>query len=352
ISTRRRPRDIAKGHAQVGSVTRQLDYPPRLALAQTPTPLHPLRRFCARHDLPLIWLKRDDLTGSVLGGNKIRKLEFTLAQAQQEGCDVLLTCGGVQSNHCRATALLGAQLVFDVHLILRGEEQTPADGNLLLDQLAGATISYHTAADIQANLDDIFAHLMQEYAEQGRKPFVIPIGASDAIGVWGYIAACEELANDFATHAIQPRHIVSATGSGGTQAGLTAGSYLFDLGAQVWGINVCDDEEYFLQKVGSDLRDWQQRYDVSIDLEQLPIRVIDGYVGAGYARASDSVLETIHELARLEGIVFDPVYTGKAFAGMVQELQAGRFGDGDCVFIHTGGVFGLYPYKEQLRNIL
>ena len=333
-------------------MTRQLDYPPRLALAQTPTPLHPLRRFCAQHDLPLIWLKRDDLTGSVLGGNKIRKLEFTLAQAQQEGCDVLLTCGGVQANHCRATALLGAQLGFDVHLILRGAEQALADGNLLLDQLAGATISYYAAADFQANLDAIFAQLMQDYAEQGRKPFTIPTGASDAIGVWGYVAACDELADDFAKHKIQPRHIVSATGSGGTQAGLTAGSCLFDLGAQVWGINVCDDEAYFMHKVGSDLHDWQQRYEVAVELEKLSIRVIDGYVGAGYGKASNEVLKTIHEVDRMEGIVFDPVYTGKAFNGMVQELKAGRFGDGDCVFIHTGGVFGLYPYKEQLRNIL
>lgn len=333
-------------------MSRPFDYPPRLALAQTPTPLHPLRRFCAQHDLPLIWLKRDDLTGSVLGGNKIRKLEFTLAQAQQEGCDVLLTCGGVQSNHCRATALLGAQLGLDVHLILRGEEQSPADGNLLLDQLAGARISYHSAADFQANLDAIFAQLKQDYKSQGRSPFVIPTGASNGVGVWGYVAACEELASDFKSHAIAPQHIVSATGSGGTQAGLTAGTYLFDLGAQVWGINVCDDEAYFMNKIKADLQEWQQQYEIAIDLEQLSIGVVDGYVGAGYARASSDVFAMIHEVARLEGIVFDPVYTGKAFTGLVQELKAGRFGDGDCVFIHTGGVFGLYAYKDQLQVVL
>ncbi len=333
-------------------MTATVNYPSRLALAQTPTPLHPLRRFSAQHGLPTIWLKRDDLTGSVLGGNKIRKLEFTLAQARQEGCDVLLTCGGVQSNHCRVTALLGAQLGFEVRLVLRGKEQTPADGNLLLDQLAGAKISYHAVADYQANLAAIFGQLTRDYAAQGRKAFTIPVGASDAIGVWGYVAACEELSNDFASHAIQPRHIVSATGSGGTQAGLTAGAYLFDLGAQVWGINVCDDAAYFMHKVGSDLRDWQQRYEVALEVDQLSIRVIDGYVGAGYGKASNAVLETIHEVARLEGVVFDPVYTGKAFAGMVQELKNGRFGDGDCVFIHTGGVFGIYPYKEQLIDIL
>ncbi len=333
-------------------MTQPFDYPPRLTLAQTPTPLHPLRRFCAQHDLPSIWLKRDDLTGSVVGGNKIRKLEFTLAQAQQEGCDVLLTCGGVQSNHCRSTALLGAQLGFDVHLILRGEEQSPADGNLLLDQLAGAQISYISSAEYQNNIETIFAQLQQDYAAKGKKAFIIPTGASDGIGVWGYVAACEELVSDFKTHAIQPQHIFTATGSGGTQAGLMAGAYLFDLGAQVWGVNVCDDEAYFINKVGADLSDWQQRYDVAIDLEQLTVRVVDGYVGAGYAKASDDVLAMIHEVARLEGIVFDPVYTGKAFAGLVQELQAGRFGDGDCVFIHTGGVFGLYPYKQQFQAIL
>lgn len=332
-------------------MTPSFAYPPRLALAQTPTPLHPLRRFCAQHGLPLIWLKRDDLTGSVLGGNKIRKLEFTLAQAQREACDVLVTCGGVQSNHCRATALLGAQLGFAVHLVLRGAEQSPADANLLLDQLAGARISYYPAAEFQANLQAILSQLAQDYTAAGRKPFIIPTGASDGIGVWGYISACEELRDDFAAHAIQPRHIVSATGSGGTQAGLTAGAHLHNLGAQVWGINVCDDAAYFVNKVGSDLHEWQQRYAVAIDLAQLSIEVIDGYVGAGYAKASDAVLEMIHEVARLEGIVFDPVYTGKAFAGLVQELKAGRFADGDCVFIHTGGVFGLYCYRQQLENI-
>ena len=333
-------------------MSQRIDYPPRLALAQTPTPLHPLRRFCAQHDLPLIWLKRDDLTGSVLGGNKIRKLEFTLAKAQQEGCDVLLTCGGVQSNHCRTTALLGAQLGFDVHLILRGEEQSPADANLLLDQLAGAKISYYSTADFVANLAEIFAGLQQDYAAQGRKACVIPTGASDGVGVWGYIAACEELADNFKAHAIQPQHIITASGSGGTQAGLTAGTYLFGLGAQVWGVNVCDDEAYFMHKVKADLREWQQQYNIAIDLEQLSISVVDGYVGAGYARASNDVLAMIHDVARLEGIVFDPVYTGKAFTGLVQELKAGRFGDGDCVFIHTGGVFGLYAYKDQLQAIL
>lgn len=325
-----------------------LNYPPRLALACRNTPLQPLRRFCEAQGLPLIWVKRDDLTGSVTGGNKVRKLEFSLAKAQAAGADVIITCGGVQSNHCRATALLGAQLGFKVHLLLRGEQPAEPQANLLLDTVAGATISYHPASDYHRGLDQIFADTVAAYAKRGKTAFVIPTGASDAVGCWGYVAACEELAADFKQHQIQPQHIVTATGSGGTQAGLTAGAVLHALGATVHGINVCDDEAWFLSKVRQDLRDWQVHYDVAIDPEALDIRVVDGYVGPGYAKAEAPIFEMINSLARSEGLVLDPVYTAKAFYGMVQEMRAGRFGEGELVFIHTGGHLGLFAYPGEV----
>ncbi len=329
-----------------------LNIPPRLALAQLPTPLQPLDRISERLGGPRIWIKRDDLTGSVLSGNKVRKLEFTLAQARAEDCDTVITCGGLQSNHCRATALLCAQLGLHCHLILRGEPDGIADGNLLLDRLAGASIETYPAAEYQATLDDKLEQCRVRYAAAGRKAFVVPTGASDAIGVWGYVMACEELKADFAGAGIAPEHIVTATGSGGTQAGLTAGAALFALGAQVWGINVCDDEQWFLNKVAKDLDDWRRRYQLDIDTAALDVRVIDGYVGPGYARATREVFDTIAELARLEGIVLDPVYSGKAFHGLQEELRRGRFGDsGDIVFIHTGGVFGLFPQRDELAYL-
>ena len=167
--------------------------------------------------------------------------------------------------------------------------------------------------------------------------------------MWGYIAACQELADDFAKQQIKPAHIITATGSGGTQGGLTVGSELFGLDAKVWGINVCDNRQYFIDKVTDDVSQWIDWYKPAFALPQLQVNVIDGYVGAGYARCSAEVFETIKRLARTEGIVLDPVYTGKAFHGLIDQIGKGRFGDGgDVVFIHTGGLFGLFPQRDQL----
>ncbi|WP_372862150.1 1-aminocyclopropane-1-carboxylate deaminase/D-cysteine desulfhydrase [Spongiibacter sp.] len=322
--------------------------PPRLNLANLPTPLQALDRLQQQRPGPRIWLKRDDLTGCALSGNKIRKLEFNLAQAREEGCDTVISCGGLQSNHCRATALLCAQLGLHCHLILRGEPPAVGDGNLLLDQLAGAEISVYPPQQYQRELDQLLLHWQSHYQAQGRRAFVIPTGASDAIGVWGYFKASEELAADCQRSGISPRHIICATGSGGTQAGLSAGAHCYIPGAQVWGVNVCDDEAWFLNKVGHDLQDWQQRYHLDIDVGALSVKVIDGYVGPGYAKADEEVYRCIADLAACEGVVLDPVYTGKAFHAMLCERERGRFGDdGDIVFVHTGGIFGLFPHRQH-----
>lgn len=330
---------------------RQIDVP-RLSLAQLPTPLQPLNRLHDKIGGPKIWVKRDDLTGCTLSGNKIRKLEFSLAQAQAEGCEVVITCGGLQSNHCRATALLCAQLGLKCHLLLRGET-VEADGNYLLDQLAGATISCYPSVRYQQELTALLQQWQEHYHNTGRKAFVIPTGASDAIGVWGYFHASKELADDCEGANIRPRHVVCATGSGGTQAGLTAGCHYYLPEARVWGVNVCDDEAWFMHKVNQDIADWQQRYQLqSPEGEGYSVKVIDGYVGPGYAVAEECIFRTIAELAATEGLVLDPVYTGKAFHALLQELRAGRFGDsGDIVFVHTGGIFGVFPQRRGFHNL-
>lgn len=323
-------------------------YPERLSLAQTPTPLQKLSRISKSLQGPTIWVKRDDLTGSLLSGNKVRKLEFTLAQAQKEGADVLITCGGLQSNHCRATALLGAQLGIKVHLVLRGLPDDIADGNLLLDQLAGAKISTYAPAYYAKHLDNLLMETAEDYRNKGLKPFIIPTGASDDIGVWGYVNACNELRRDIEVHDIKPTHIIAATGSGGTQAGLTAGAFLYQLNADVLGMAVCDDEAYFHNKVMQDLSGWKKRYQLDIDLEALNIHVNDQYIGPGYAKADKAVFECIQWLASEEGIVLDPVYTGKAFYGMVSDIKAGKYrNSADIIFVHTGGIFGVFPQKDQ-----
>lgn len=324
-----------------------IDYPRRIGLARTPTPLQYLERASARwgrgHRL---WVKRDDLTGCTLSGNKVRKLEFITAHAIDNGFDTLITCGGLQSNHCRATAFAGAQLGLGVHLLLRGEAPAQPDGNFLLDRLAGAAVSCYPKRQYVAEIDHLFLHWQQHYADLGRRALAIPTGGSDGIGAWGYIAACEELAADFAAQRIERAHIVTASGSGGTQAGLSLGVAVHGLPAKVWGINVCDDEAYFLNKVKADAADWQRRYPQTPAVDIQPL-VLDGHVGEGYGIAGPEVFSLIAQLAALEGLVLDPVYTGKAFLGMLAEIDAGRFdGTLDIVFMHTGGIFGLFPQRS------
>ncbi|MBB3168219.1 D-cysteine desulfhydrase family protein [Simiduia aestuariiviva] len=333
-------------------------YPQRNHYALTPTPLQPLNRLKATLGLRArIWVKRDDLTGCHLSGNKIRKLEFLVAEAQAQGADTLITCGGVQSNHARATALLAAQEGMGCHLILRGDEPDQADGNLLLDHLAGAQVSFYPSHSFEANLTGYFEHWSNHYRQQGNKAYGIPTGGSNGTGLWGYIACAEELGAQLRAQGIQPSRIVCATGSGGTQAGLTLGAALCGLNAPVTGIAVCDDEAWFNRKVHEDWSSWQAQYAelalkncsaANLQLDQLNVHTLGQYVGPGYARADQDVFETIKLLARTEGLLLDPVYTGKAFYGMLQELQRGAWQDvDDILFVHTGGLFGVFPQRQE-----
>ena len=329
-----------------------ISFPRKLNLAHTPTPLQSLDRLSETIGGPRIWVKRDDLTGCAISGNKVRKLEFILAQAIEKGADTIITCGGVQSNHCRATAILGAQLGLKVHLILRGEEpKEKSSGNLFLDQLAGATISHYPVSEYK-QLPKLFKHWEQHYRNLGGAPFAIPTGASNGTGAWGYIACAQELAQDFQQHQISPSLIACATGSGGTQAGLTLGAEIFELEAPVLGIAVCDDEAYFQHKVREDMQAWQAEYQQPLDVNQLAIHVNAEHIGPGYAKATPEVFDTIKILAKTEGLILDPVYSGKAFHGLLEEIKAGHYLNDhhsqDIVFIHTGGIFGLFAQRDQL----
>jgi len=332
-----------------------IDYPQRLKLAQLPTPFYPMDRYRtelqkACSDVPRLWVKRDDLTGCLTSGNKVRKLEFLLAEAKSQGCDVLITSGGVQSNHCRAVAVLGAQLGFQVHLLLRLDREPECTGNLFLDELTGAEISYYSPQEF-SRLDHLFDHWQQHYAAKDLSSYSIPTGGSNGTGLWGYIAAAEELQQDFHAQNIKPHQIIHATGSGGTQAGLTLGCNLLGLYTEVLGYAVCDDRRYFEQKIRDDILSWREKYAASINFEDLKIQTDDQFIGPGYGIADPPVFELIKSLAKLEGIVLDPVYTGKAFYGMVETIKQGRFNtNDDIVFMHTGGFFGLLA-QQQLLNL-
>ncbi len=324
-------------------------FPRRLTLGQLPTPLHRLYRAENRwgkgHRL---WIKRDDLTGCLLTGNKVRKLEFIAAHALDNEFDTLLTCGAVQSNHCRATALVGAQLGLAVHLVLAGQSEDRPKGNLLLNQLSGAKISYYEKSEYKKNLDSILLEWEEYYTKNESRALVIPTGGSDGLGIWGYIRAAQELSEDFKRENIEKAHVVCATGSGGTQAGLLIGSELFDCSSTVWGVNVSDDADYFVRKIISDVDDLKSRSSSFNHIHPEP-RIIDGYVGGGYGKANSIIYQLISELASLEGIILDPVYTGKAFHGMITEIAKGRFsGSTDIIFIHTGGIFGYLANTEEV----
>ena len=329
-----------------------IPWPDRMQLANLPTPMTRLERFPGLPADVEVWIKRDELTGLEVSGNKIRKLEFSLAEAQRQGCDTIITCGGLQSNHCRATAILATRLGFKAHLILRGESPEVAQGNLLLDRLSGAEITYLPASEWRGH-PELAQRLQQDYAAAGRSAFFIPTGASDEIGLWGYIAACEELQNDFERLDLKPDYIVCATGSGGTQGGLLVGRELLGMPGEVVAFNVSDDADYFEQKILEDVSLWSQRYKIDFDAKSLPIKTVEGYLGPGYGKAGPEVFDTIAELARSDGLYLDPVYTGKAFHGMVSELNHGASGQlpgaRQVVFIHTGGLFGVFPQNQYFN---
>lgn len=330
------------------------DYPPRLKLAQTPTPFYALDRFreylqADNNVVPRIWIKRDDVTGCLTSGNKVRKLEFLLAEARNKGCTTLITSGGIQSNHCRAVAVLGAQLGFNVHLLLRLDREPESVGNLFLDQLMGAKISLYSQQEF-TQLDQIFSHWQEHYQNLGASAYAIHTGGSNATGLWGYIAGAEELQQDFIREGISPSVLIHATGSGGTQAGLTVGFDRLGSDITINAYAVCDDADYFYNKVLQDINDWKIKYSVTVETGPDSILTNDKYVGPDYGIADPEVFDLIKKVAQLEGVVLDPVYTGKAFYGMVEDLRQGYFNnESDIVFLHTGGLFGLLAQQQLLE---
>ena len=332
--------------------------PPRLALARTPTPLE-FRPQISREAGVEIYIKRDDLTGMALSGNKIRKLEFILAEAQAQGADTVLTCGGAQSNHARATAVAAAKLGLACRLILRTADPAAPPGptgNILLERLAGAQIVWITPQEYKQR-EIIYQREEALLRRQGRKPYSIPEGASSALGAWGYIRAMAELAEDMARlpgGLERPTTIVVAAGSGGTAAGLILGARLAGLNAHIAAINVCDDRGYFLDAIGSICEACIATYGLDMRFERKrDIDIRDGYVGRGYALSRPEELALVIDLARREGLFLDPVYTGKAFFGLRQELKRDPrcFGE-RIIFIHTGGLFGLFPQATEIGPLL
>jgi D-cysteine desulfhydrase len=327
--------------------------PARVPLANLPTRGHWLRFDPGAR----IWMKRDDHTGSELTGNKVRKLEYLLAEAQAQRATHVITCGGEQSNHARATALAAARLGMRSVLVLRCDDPThpPATtGNILLDRLAGAEVVWITRPAWR-DRDRLMAEQAERLRTAGAHPYVVPEGGSSGLGSWGYIRAAFELADDL--EAIGPCTIVYACGSGGTGAGLIMGARLPGLtarGFRVAGVNVCDDRSYFVAAISRICADAEVRWQLGLGITEADIDIVDGHVGLGYARSRPEELVTLRDACRSDGVVLDPVYTGKALHGVVAELRRdpARFGNMPIAFVHTGGIYGLLAAAETVAPIL
>jgi len=322
---------------------------PRLRFAHLPTRLELLENLTAELGGPRIWIKRDDCTGLSSGGNKTRKLEFLMADAQQKKATAVITQGAVQSNHARQTAAIAAKLGMRCHILLedRTGNEDPSyrlNGNVLLDRLHGASVSLRPGGtDMNAEME----HLAESLRAAGETPYVIPGGGSNTIGALGYVNAALELVAQANDMNLRIDRVVHATGSTGTQAGLVAGLTAINSGIPVLGIGVRaprpqqEEGVYKLARATAELigaPEVVKREDVVANCD---------YVGPGYGLPTPGMAEAVKMLAALEGILLDPVYSGKGMAGLIDLIRRGELeGDRDVVFLHTGGSAALFGYPE------
>jgi len=310
---------------------------PNIPLAMLPTPLYKLEAVSRRFGKN-IYIKRDDMIGVALGGNKVRKLEFLLADAKEKGADVVLTAGGPQSNHAMLTAACAARVGMRAILVMKKRGVTTG-GNLILDDIFGAEVHMvdtDTYKDVYAEMD----RMMDELRRQGHIPYFIPVGGSVPMGSLGYVNCAREIANQAADMGVKFTSIVSPTGSGGTYAGLTYGAKLYLPGVRSVGVGVSDDP---FEEITLELMQGVQKLmesDVEPTMEDIHMHF---NFGAGYAIPSQDASDAIRYLARSEGILVDPVYTGKALAGFFKMLEEGYFAeDENILFLHTGGAGALF----------
>jgi D-cysteine desulfhydrase family pyridoxal phosphate-dependent enzyme len=308
---------------------------PRIRLATLPTPIEALPTLSAYLGGPQILVKRDDMTGLGMGGNKIRKLEFLVAEAQANGARMLITTGAAQSNHCRQTAAVAAKMGFACHLVLTGDPKGSSNGNLLLDSIFGTEITWCEKKDRDSVLSGVF----ESAWSTGKRPFLIPYGGSSPVGAAAYASAFSELV----TQGVTPDAIVFATSSGGTQAGLVLGAKINHSNTRILGISVDVYAEELKMKVSKLVNETADRMQLSISIESNELLVDDNYIGEGYGVVSSLERDTIRLFAQKEGLLLDPVYTGRAAGALIDMISKGLFKTGEQVlFWHTGGTPALF----------
>jgi D-cysteine desulfhydrase len=309
------------------------------------TPIQKLEGFDSKTE---IFIKRDDLSGLLISGNKSRKLEYLVADAKRKKCDTLITCGGIQSNHCRITAAFANYFGFDCHLMLRvhGKPNKIFRGNLLIDKLLKAKVNYITPTQYDSRYE-----IMKKYAEKlkkkNKKPYIIPEGGSNAVGILGYRDCMKEMKNFIKKNKIDAMYC--AVGSGGTYAGLLLGKKQYNLSIDLNGILVCDTIEYFKEKITRICNEAIDSFKIKVRIDENDIDLVDGFIGEGYAIPYDAELKTIKTIAK-HGVILDPVYTGKTFYGMLQHLKKKRYRR--VIFLHTGGIFSIFAYSKEYTDII
>lgn len=323
--------------------------PPRIPLALLPTPVVKLDRLS--RDLGVeLYVKRDDLTGLLESGNKVRKLEFLVAEALGEGADTLITCGTLQSNCCRAVAAVAARLGLRAILLVSGRRPDVYDGNLLIGRVLGAEVRYCSPDDF-ARADEVMDAIAAEVRAAGGRPYVIPESGSNEVGALGYLECAVELAGQIAHGAPRFDSVVISAFSGGSQAGLLMGKQLAGLPSEIVGIPIAWPAARVRASAEATMTRAIKRFGFAIEVPKT-MYLIDGYQGTGRAGVEDTELSAVVDLARREGILLDPVYTGKAFWGLVDTLRkdARALGQRVC-FVHTGGVFSLFPFRDRLSRL-
>ncbi len=323
---------------------------PRVELAYAPTPLLKLERLSTELDVEL-WVKRDDLTGLLESGNKIRKLEFLLGEALAQRADTLITCGTQQSSCCRAVAAVAARLGLRAVIALEGPPPEEYDGNLLLTRLLGARVRYCTGAEWE-RAGEVMQDLAVDVRAHGGTPYVIPESGATVAGALGYLACGQEIAQQVRHGAPDFDTIAITAFSGGSQAGLLMGRQLTGLRADVVSIPVAEPGRGVQDSVVRLVDEARARYGLDVKPPD-HVRVLDGYQGEGRAAVRREELEMVVRLARLEGLVLDPVDTAKAFYGLCDHLRRhrGDLGRRIC-FVHTGGIFGVFPFRRELGGLL
>lgn len=324
----------------------------KVSIANLPTRIEKLEKVSKELGVN-IFLKRDDQTGSEISGNKVRKLEYSIKEAIDNGCDTLITCGGIQSNHARATAAAGIKVGLSSVLVLRSNEEPEIDGNYFIDRVLGADVRFVTSEEYSNNRQKVMEDIKKELELKGRKGYIIPEGASNGVGSLGYVEFIKEVQEFEESSGTEFDTIVVAIGSGGTYAGIHMGNNIYSNGKRrVVGINVCDTAEFFKGKIKWIINESKnyltEEKKEKVNLEN--IEIIDGYVGKGYALSSNEELDFIREVAKQEGVILDPVYTGKGMYGLYNEIKNRNFKDSkNILFVHTGGLFGLFPKKNQFK---